>query len=81
MDAVTLPKYSKDSSALNDGRDVHYYGKDAEQKLRRSSAFLLLFRALSFLFSLAAVIVMGTNHHMVQGTNSKVAWYDYDPYR
>jgi len=70
-----------DSGALNTSKDVHFYGKTALEKRRRTNALLLLFRAITFGFSLAAVLVMGTNKHRIRGTNEKVTWYDFDPYR
>lgn len=70
-----------DSSALNTSKDVHFYGKTALEKHRRTNALLLLFRVITFGFSLAAVLVMGTNKYRIGGTNEKVAWHDFDPYR
>jgi len=70
-----------DSSALNSSTDVHFYGKTALEKRRRTNALLLLFRAITFGFSLAAVLVMGTNKYRIRGTDQKVAWHDFDPYR
>lgn len=70
-----------DSSALNSSKDVHFYGKTALEKRRRTNALLLLFRMITFGFSLAAVLVMGTNKHRVRGTAQRVAWHDFDPYR
>ncbi|KAG0592585.1 hypothetical protein KC19_1G264600 [Ceratodon purpureus] len=70
-----------DSSALKSDKDVHFYGKSAVEKRRRTNALLLLFRAITFGFSLAAVLVMGTNKHRIGGTQEKVAWHNFDPYR
>ncbi|CAK9214077.1 unnamed protein product [Sphagnum troendelagicum] len=84
MELGTPPKYGTEASALTAHHaavDVHVFGDRNVSGQRRSNFLLLLFRALSFFFSLAAVVVMGTNKHDVRGTLSKVAWYDYDPYR
>jgi hypothetical protein len=84
MELGTPPKYGTEASALTAHHaavDVHVFGDRNVSGQRRSNFLLLLFRALSFCFSLAAVVVMGTNKHDVRGTLSKVAWYDYDPYR
>ncbi len=84
MELGTPPKYGTEASALTAHHaavDVHVFGNRNVSGQRRSNFLLLLFRALSFCFSLAAVVVMGTNKHDVRGTLSKVAWYDYDPYR
>ncbi|KAG0620314.1 hypothetical protein M758_4G206400 [Ceratodon purpureus] len=62
-------------------QDVHLYGKAAVEKRRRSNNILLLCRALTFAFSLASVLVMGTNKHNIRNTESKVAWHNFDPYR
>jgi hypothetical protein len=62
-------------------QDVHLYGKAAAERRRRSNTILLLFRALTFAFSLAAVLLMGTNKHNIRNTQSKVAWHNFDPYR
>lgn len=62
-------------------KDVHFYGNRAAQKSRRANGWLLVSRAFSFSFSLASVIVMGTNVHTIRGTQSKVAWHEFDPYR
>lgn len=62
-------------------QDVHFYGKAAAEKRGRSDAILLVFRALTFAFSLAAVLVMGTNKHGIRNTQSHVAWHDFDPHR
>ena len=70
-----------DFRALNTAKDVHYYGKGAVEKHRRTNFLLMLFRVITFGFSLAAVLVMGTNKHRIQGTQEKVAWYSFDPYR
>ncbi len=62
-------------------QDVHFYGKAAVEKRRRSNCILLLFRALTFTFSLAAVLVMGTNKHSVRDSQHRIAWHNFDPYR
>lgn len=62
-------------------KDVHFYGNRSAQKSRRANGWLLVSRAFSFSFSLASVIVMGTNVHTIRGTQSKVAWHEFDPYR
>lgn len=72
---------NESDTALNGSRDVHFYGKSAVEKRRRTNFLLLLFRAITFGFSLAAVLVMGTNKHRIQGTQEKVAWHNFDPYR
>lgn len=67
-------------SAVKSSQDVHYYGKSTAQKHRRSNGIILIFRALTFSFSLTSVIVMGTNRHRIDA-QSRVAWYDFDPFR
>ncbi|XP_024369606.1 CASP-like protein 4C2 [Physcomitrium patens] len=67
-------------SATNNSKDTHFYGKSRAENRRRSDAMLLLFRALTFSFSLAAVVVMGTNRYRIN-PQLKVSWYDFEPYR
>ncbi|XP_024390298.1 CASP-like protein 4C1 [Physcomitrium patens] len=74
---------ANDSGPLNSTPDVHLYGKTAAMKQRRSNTMLFVFRLLTFSFSLAAVLVMGTNKQKIRSAPQylEVAWHDFDPFR
>jgi hypothetical protein len=66
MELGTPPKYGTEANPLaahHAAVDVHVFGNRNVNGQRRSNFLLLLFRALSFFFSLAAVVVMGSNKH------------------
>ncbi|KAL8136474.1 hypothetical protein V2J09_002475 [Rumex salicifolius] len=51
------------------------------QKLRRFNSLVLVFRVVTFIFSLSSSVFMLTNYHSGSDSEESLRWFDFDAFR